>query len=270
MKYDLGRYEMKYAIPARHRDAVLDIVGPFVEPDPHAGPLPGRPGRGYVVTSLYFDTDNLQDYTDRLCEANVRNRIRIRTYGLAGPKDPVFLENKRKLDDRVIKARTYVGNGPQWVDQPNPTPWTSVAVTPRNRSPLAAFMGPVEAGGRAPKTLVRYEREVFVGVDKSDPKLRLTLDHDVRGAKVDDARALRADTPIALMPSDLMVMELKFDVLPPAWMRRMCRELRLRAGPVSKFGLSIYHCCRGDRPAELRYLSTSWSPRRSAAAASAA
>jgi hypothetical protein len=50
-------------------------------------------------------------------------------------------------------------------------------------------------------------------------------------------------------------MELKFDGDRPGWMRTLCKQLRLRAVPVSKFGLSVAKGMRAGNARELRYLT---------------
>ena len=114
--YDLGRYELKYAVKVKHRDEILAIARDHATPDIYAKPLSNISGAlGYTVHSLYFDTPELLDYTERLSEARIRSRLRIRTYGKLGEDSPLFLENKRKFNDRVIKHRINLCSADSWV-----------------------------------------------------------------------------------------------------------------------------------------------------------
>jgi SPX domain protein involved in polyphosphate accumulation len=98
---DLGRFECKYILPVAAREEVLGIAEPHVVLDPNAVKL--HDGTvGYEVHSLYYDTPGLHDYSERLLDRRIRNRLRVRTYGRPGDRAPVYLENKRKFEDQVV------------------------------------------------------------------------------------------------------------------------------------------------------------------------
>jgi hypothetical protein len=252
--YDLGRHELKYAVPCSMRDRIVELAAAYSTPDPHGVDLPTG-GRGYVVQSLYFDTPDFRDYFERLGERRIRDRLRIRTYGAPGGKHPVFLENKRKYLDRVIKHRVKVGDADAWCGSGSAEPWTAFhgKIKPSGRFALEDFTRAM--AHRIPRTIVSYQREVYIARRDDDPKIRLTMDRQVSAGLATDARQLYAPSPVALLPSDWMVMELKFDRNKPAWMRAICSELGLRAAPVSKFGLSMAHLHRPDHRREVRYLT---------------
>ena len=68
------------------------------------------------------------------------------------------------------------------------------------------------------------------------------------------ANRLFAPGEVELIPANWMVMELKFELVEPSWMRELCRALGVHAVPVSKYGLSVARCLRSDRPRELAAL----------------
>ena len=256
--YDLGRYELKYAVPASCRDQIIEMASDFTRPDKWGRPLGNWPGAtGYIVHSLYFDTPDLDDFSDRLAERKVRDRLRIRTYGAAGEGQPLFLENKKKYMDRVIKHRVHLCTADEWCLSPDGKPWRHFEseVNDAKRFVYRNFANALERGGRGAMALVRYEREVFVGTSIDDPKVRLTFDHNLRGKRVNDAREIYARSVYDLIPRDYMVVEMKFDRIKPGWMREISSALRARAEPVSKFGLSMVIGHRSDRPSEIRYLT---------------
>lgn len=251
-----GRYELKYVIPSSWRSTILDLIEPFAEADPQAGDI-GHGRRGYQVNSLYFDTTRLSDYFERLDQAKVRDRLRVRTYDGPEAGRPIFLENKRKCGRQVIKHRSRLCDSRQWLECAEPRPWTG-----RNRSGDGArdyagsvFQQLVEGGQRLPVTTVRYEREAFVPRGSDPRRVRLTLDHDVRATVATEAHDLFAASEARLIPPDWMVMELKFQRFAPAWMHTLRQELGISAVPVSKFGLSVAKCLRGAYPRELRALT---------------
>jgi len=253
---DRGRYEYKYALPASTRDRIIEIAEPFVKPDPHGSPL-DIGGTGYEVHTLYLDTPALHDYYQRMDEKRVRDRLRVRTYGRSGQQQPVFLENKRKLENWVVKHRVRVADADQWNADGDPRPWVRWAREVRGRGRYAAehFVRLVEGLRRIPMTVTHYIREVYVPRINGDQKLRLTIDHRVQGSVAGGSPGLYPDPTVDLLPPDWIVLELKYNEDRPAWMRRICRALRLRAIPVSKANLSVARGMRPHAHAELRYVT---------------
>ncbi len=253
---DVGRYEYKYVLPLEARDQVLAVIGDKVRPDPHARAR-GDGIVGYYNHSVYLDTDDLFDYHERLAEQAIRNRLRARTYGHPGERQPVFLENKRKLEDWVVKQRVRVCDADAWTACDSDRPWVHWAAQVEGRGRYAAdhFVRLVEEGGRRPVSTVHYFREVFVDA-RGDARasVRLTLDREVTATVEPDGRGLYAEPDVELLPRDWMVMELKYRGDRPGWMRILCRALSLRAVPVPKFGLSVARGLRADHPRDSRHL----------------
>ena len=253
---DRGRYEYKYALPVSMRDRIVEIAEPFVQPDPHAGSLENG-GAGYEVHTLYLDTPSLHDYYQRMDERRVRDRLRVRTYGRPGQQQPVFLENKRKLENWVVKHRVRVTDADQWHADGDPRPWIRWAqeVAGRGRYAAEHFVRLVEGLRRVPMTVTHYIREVYVPRLADQPKIRLTIDHHVQGSVAGGSPHLYPDPTMDLLPPDWIVLELKYNEDRPAWMRRICRELRLRATPVSKANLSVARGLRPHARREVRYVT---------------
>jgi len=124
----------------------------------------------------------------------------------------------------------------------------------------------VEDSG-VPVSRVQYFREAYVD-RRGDgyARARLTLDREVSAAARPDGRRLYGPSDVELIPRDWMVMELKYSRDRPRWMREICRELRLRALPVPKFGLSVARSVRTGCEQEQRRLmprsirQVGWSP----------
>lgn len=253
---EIGRYEYKYAVPASLRTEIVAMAEPFTLPDPHGRPLGGG-AMGYNVHSLYFDTPQLTDYYDRLDSKKIRNRLRLRTYGNPGERQPLFLENKRKLDQWVIKSRVRICDADTWAATSSERPWVELCAHHAGKSLYGArhFSILMERDHRVPMTVVHYERAVYIARDRDQPKTRLTMDCLVSAAPVTGPRELWTPPTVALIPSDWMVLELKFDGDRPGWMRELCRRFGLRAVPISKFGLSVARTQRPGFRHQVRFLT---------------
>jgi hypothetical protein len=248
--WDLGRYEMKYAVREDRAAELVHACRAFVRPDEHATELPGG-ARGYIVTSVYFDTPWLEDYGSRLEEHRVRRRVRVRTYGAAGERQPVFLELKRKRDDLVLKQRALVVDADTWATL-GERPWENLPPV-RDSHAAQRFARVVRARALTPVVSVRYSREVWV--DPERPRVRLTVDRDLLGSRLSSACDLyHLPEPVRLFPPGYVVLELKYDQVAPGWVRAAVRDLGLRAEPISKFALAVAQTIRADHPREARRL----------------
>jgi len=249
--FEVGRYELKYVVPVAKRDDVLEAIADDVCADPHAGPLADG-GFGYRVRSLYFDTENLRDYFERLAELRIRNRLRVRTYGRRGDGQNLFFENKRKSGRWVVKHRARLHDPDRWLAGGSGRADDSGAVAGYGERTFRAL---VDHGRRRPVTVVHYSREVFVPLRPNDNRVRLTLDRRIRAHHATSRQDLFLDGGVSLLPAGWMVMELKFERLAPGWMLGLRNRLRVSAVPVSKFALSVAQTIRQERTVELRALT---------------
>lgn len=258
-----GRSELKYALPVSRRGEVMAAAKGHVVVGAHTHSLADTPEvawdrsdpepYGYRVHSLYLDSPRLDGYGRRLAEADIRNRVRIRTYGVAGDDSRVFLEAKRKLHERVVKHRVAVGGVHAWAAEDSVEPWVSAVgrLKGRRDQRLAQrWVAAVLAEEMIPACMTHYVREVY-----EDGTARLTLDHHVRGSHGGDPRQLHRPGEVTLLPPDWMVLELKFNGTEPGWMHNLLRVMRLASEPVSKFALAVVRTVRQDRPIELHYLT---------------
>jgi hypothetical protein len=266
--FELGRYELKYVVPVSSRDRLVGLARETVVPDPHAHDVavelgdalksaPVAGARGYVVHSLYLDTPGLDDYSERLNDARVRRRMRIRTYGAPGQRQPIFFEAKRKWEDRVIKVRAMVGHADDFCATEGEQPWQVLAVALKGPHADAArrFASIAQELSMRPVSCVHYVREVYVDPAPGGEKTRITLDYAVTATVRPGPRGLYAPPDIVLIPMQFAVLELKFDGAMPGWMRSVVARASLRAESVSKFGLSVAMGLRVDHPAEIRRLT---------------
>ena len=90
------RYELKYRLNRRQFAELLNIMQPYMKPD--------RYGKS-TIQSLYLDTPSFLLARRSLEHPLYKEKLRVRSYGLAGPADPVFIELKKKYESIVYKRR---------------------------------------------------------------------------------------------------------------------------------------------------------------------
>lgn len=242
------RVEHKYLVPEALRPGLRRVLAPFVQEDPYAR----HHGVGddafasYTVRSIYFDTAQFQYYYEKYDGLPVRAKPRIRGYGTRRPGQPVFLEVKRRRGSIGSKARApiayeSVANLLEGIDQ-------SVRVVPSARFPRAegdaeAFLFKYHRDALRPVTLIRYEREPFVGV--YDRSLRVTLDGDVRSAPYPSLAQLYDDLDSRPLFPGFFVLEVKHDATSgfPVWLRSYVGSHGLVRLAISKYtaGIDAYN-----------------------------
>ena len=208
-------FEVKFLLTnAEAREVERQLRGRLA-PDPHADPALGG---AYRVTSVYFDTPNLDVY--RRSDGYRRRKYRVRRYGGA---PSVFLERKAKKQQRVRKRRVSI---------PLAELATLAGEVPREW-PGAWFAAQLAKRQLRPVCRVSYERVALIGACPEGP-IRVTFDRAAQGGPAADADPEPvADGPPLLQ--DEVITEFKFLGAMPAAFKEVVEGLRLGPRSVSKF-----------------------------------
>ena len=212
------RYEKKYMLTRAQRDALLARIGGYLTPDTY--PV-------YTICNLYYDTD---DY--RLIRASIdapvyKEKLRVRSYGVPGADDGVFVELKKKFDGVVYKRRITVPLG-------QAAPFLSGQTDADTFGQIGREIRWFQRCSKtAPKVLIAYDRTAFAGIE--DAEVRVTFDTGLRWR--DTALDLaRGDWGQALLPEDVVLMEVKLPGVCPLWLSRALSELAIYPTSFSKYG----------------------------------
>ncbi|MEE1517101.1 MAG: VTC domain-containing protein, partial [Lachnospiraceae bacterium] len=96
-----SRYEKKYLLDESKFKYILDAIQGKMIADKY-----NRDNKLYNIANIYYDTDD-----DALIRASIdrpvyKEKLRLRSYGVPGLEDKVFLEIKKKYKGLVSKRRT--------------------------------------------------------------------------------------------------------------------------------------------------------------------
>ena len=245
------RDEIKYWIAESDLPMLRRAIAPFTFQDPHCA---GYEGRGYTVRSLYFDTPRLTYYQEKLAGIKDRKKLRIRGYNKPDERSWVFLEIKRKLNQRVAKNRAPV----RWVDLPNLLEtgnidrWVQENVHyAEAKDDARRFLFHLTRSGLVPTFLTIYEREAFIG--RFDPTLRITFDRNLRGRICDHPSRLFADENDYDVRSGFVILEVKYDTRLSRWLQRILSGMNLRQEAISKYCKCV--ACTGPRDNKFSFLA---------------
>jgi VTC domain len=210
--------EIKFVLDPATAARIREWARARLEPDPFGD---GAVGDEYLVTSLYFDTDDLDVYHRRGSYA--RGKYRARRYGSA---DVLFLERKLRSDYVLSKRRTMVA-----LDH----------LAALDANPL------VDGGGRwfhkrlivrglAPSCQIAYHRIARQVASPYGP-MRLTIDDRLAAQRALNLELV--DSPGSPMAPGRLILELKFRVHLPAIFKELIETFALSPARISKYRLAM-------------------------------
>ncbi len=212
------RYEIKYMVTARQRQAILEAMEPYM--------LPDKFGLS-TICNVYYDTPESLLVRRSLEKPLYKEKLRLRSYGPAEPNTEVFVELKKKYRDVVYKRRVSMSETEAegylaGAQAENPCQITRE---------IDYFMKSYE--GIAPAMYIAYDRTAFCG--REDDGFRVTFDENILWRSVE----LTLDSEVygeELLPPGSSIMEIKTLGAIPLWMTHTLCRLDAYKTSFSKYG----------------------------------
>lgn len=180
----------------------------------------------YTICNIYYDTDTYEVIRSSIEKPTYKEKLRIRSYGVATSNSMVFIELKKKVGGIVYKRR---------IELPYPfvDAYLSGLYHPKN-SQIAkeidwflAWYQPTQ------KTFIAYERMAYFG--KQEEQLRITFDFAIRWRK-DHVCLADGDHGEKLLKKDEVLMEIKLPNAMPLWLSSCLNKLEIYPVSFSKYG----------------------------------
>lgn len=227
------RYETKYMLTCAQKALLLEAMAPHMVPD--------RYGRT-TIRNIYLDTDNYRLIRHSIEKPAYKEKLRLRSYALATPEDPVFVELKKKYQSVVYKRRLPMPEkqAMDWICSRRPGSLDSQIS--REIDYFARYYETLR-----PVLFLSYEREAYYSRDGSD--LRVTFDDNLLCRQ--DRLSLREEPDgIPLLEEGKVLMEIKTSGGIPLWMTSVLSGEQIYKTSFSKYGTAyqtlIYPNCKGD------------------------
>ena len=180
-----------------------------------------------TICSLYFDTPSFQLIRRSIEHPVYKEKLRLRSYGVASSDTKVFIELKKKYKKVVYKRRITLPEKDAMRYLLNKEIDTRTQITDE----IDYFMN--FYSGLAPAMLLMYTREAYYA--KDDPDFRITFDRDVLWRDYD----LTLDKGIygrPILEPNQILMEVKTKDAIPLWMTKLLTDNHIYKRSFSKYG----------------------------------
>ena len=214
----MQRYELKYIVTAQQRAFFERELEGHMQVDRY-GETP--------IASLYYDTPDFRLIRTSIEKPAFKEKLRLRSYGLADDTSPVFLEMKRKAYGVVYKRRvqTTIPLVKRFFDGD-----ADICAEGQINTELTYFRDLYK--DLAPACMVIYDRTAFF---EPGGDLRLTMDRDPRYRMEDlDLRISMDGTP--LLDEGCSILEIKVQQAMPLWLTDILSRGRIYKTGFSKYG----------------------------------
>ena len=214
----MKRYEMKYMMNPEQTAYFKEKVKGHMEIDSFGLSS---------IASLYYDTPNYRLIRTSVEKPEFKEKVRLRSYGIATEDSPVYLELKRKAYGIVYKRRVQ----------------TTIPLVHK----FFNYEGDICAGGQinreitafrdyyqtlVPACLIIYDRIAYF---EPDGDLRLTIDHNPR-YRYDDLNLTKSMEGISLLPEGYTLLEIKVQQAMPLWLSAILDGGKIFKTSFSKYG----------------------------------
>ena len=214
----MKRYERKYLLSAEQTEYLVKRLEGHMKLDQY-----GRTS----IASLYYDTPNYQLIRASVEKPPFKEKIRLRSYGLATLESPVFLELKRKAYGIVYKRR--VQSTIPLVDKFFAGSGDICAPGQINRE-ITYFRDYYQT--LVPACLIIYDREAYF---EPGGDLRLTIDYNPR-YRTDHLDLTYSMDGLPLRPPGHTILEVKVQEAMPLWLTHILDEGKIYKNSFSKYG----------------------------------
>ena len=213
----MKRYEIKYLLTKEQTEYLVEGLKGHMLLDQY-----GRTS----ICSLYYDTPNHRLIRESLDKPEFKEKCRLRSYGLAKPGKPVFLELKRKAYGIVYKRRIQTS-----IDEVNKFfNKNDVFSDSQIEKEITYFRDYYES--LKPSCLIIYDREAYY---EPDGDLRLTIDYNPR-YRLEDLNLSTSTDGKLLLEEGSTILEIKVQDAIPIWLSNLLSGGKIYKNSFSKYG----------------------------------
>jgi hypothetical protein len=217
VSYVFKRYENKYILTPQQYEAILQEVEKRMDPDEFGET---------TIQSLYYDTPNARLVRTSIEKPKFKEKIRVRSYGLATKDSKVYVELKRKSQGVVYKRRLSAKEDESIAFFENKHSFGDGQIA-KEIDYFKNYYGKLQ-----PYILILYDRIAF---KKREIDLRITFDRNTRYRATRLTLSDGLDGTLLLEPGHVL-MEIKSSLGFPRWLVDLLNEQKSYKRSFSKVG----------------------------------
>lgn len=221
-----NRYENKYLMDTKAFYNIYNDLMAYMEPDEN-----NRDDKFYTISNLYYDSEHHSLIRTSLAKPKYREKLRIRSYGVPGSEDKVYLELKKKVFGLVNKRRTALKlNEAYEFVRSGQAPAYRKGMNRQVMQEIEYFLSRYEL---QPMVYLAYDRIALFC--KGNRDLRIAFDTNIRSRR-HDLKLEAGDYGEQLLERGQWLMEVKAEKTIPVWLSRMLSEHQMYRTSFSKYG----------------------------------
>ena len=211
------RYELKYILSAEQYRFIKKEMENYMRGDKYGES---------DICNLYCDTPDFLLIRRSVEKPFYKEKLRLRSYGVAKQGTDVFVEIKKKYDSVVYKRRIAT-------DENNALDMVSGIreIDSQIGREISYFTKLYK--GIAPKMFISYRREAFYG--REDKEFRITFDRSILW-RTDDLSLSSGIYGSPVLPENKILMEIKTAAAIPMWLVKVLSEHKIYKTSFSKYG----------------------------------
>lgn len=213
-----ARYEKKYLLSAAQHAGLWAELAPRLRPDEYFAS---------TVCSLYYDDPDFSLIRASIEAPVYKEKLRLRSYGVPGLGEPVFVELKKKYRGMVYKRRVLLCEDAamDWLAGAAPAPEDSQ--TAREIDWL------LSRHRLLPAAYIACDRRAWVAAEQ--PELRITVDSAIRFRDT-ELRLSSGSGGRELLTEGRVLMEIKMPGSAPLWLAQLLSRHGVFPVGFSKYG----------------------------------
>ncbi len=214
----MKRYEIKYILSKEQTDYLVEAIKGKLFPDQYGAT---------TIASLYYDTPDQRLIRESLEKPAFKEKIRLRSYGVATDDSPVYLELKRKAEGIVYKRRVQS-------TLPKVSGFFEKNEDLQGDSQISKELNYFRNyyDTLTPACLIMVERTAYY---EANGDLRLTIDRDPR-YRTERLELTGEMDGKALLPEGWTILEVKIQGAMPLWLAKVLSEGKIYQSSFSKYG----------------------------------
>lgn len=219
------RNERKFSVNTVEFMQKSHYLRQLLHADPHNGV------HGYMIRSLYFDTEYDDDFFDKEFGMETRKKLRLRIYDTQSASAVLEMKQKQGKQQRKRSLRLRREDAEKLIN----CDYSPLLQYP---DPFAAeCYGLMNARCYRPRTIVDYQREAFIARENN---IRITFDHSITATqssfRLFDPKLLM----VPVMDPGMAVLEVKYNGFLLSYIREMLDSIDKSEVSVSKYCMARY------------------------------